>query len=277
MRLDNALVTTSIIVGVIVISWAWLSAYCEYSGAKTQAVAQSDTTHYGDQRALTFRLCCQWNRAQPSDEPANRTDRASGLMNILNIAFIGVAAVAAVLTWLVYRNIRDHNKIIERAYVDISHCPPGLEFNNPMRRYVQITLKNHGKTPATVIAYNITFWNGRGPLPIKPEYDERLTTPIEAFINPDESIFDDVNPLRKGGSLQIGEGSTLLLFGYVDYIDQFGDRHRSGYGRTYIPARDLRENYPSDDRFNNRSNLDFVTQPGYNYDIEIDGQGNPKK
>ena len=28
--------------------------------------------------------------------------------------------------------------------------------------------------------------------------------------------------------------STIIVYGYVDYIDQFGAHHRAGYGRQYI-------------------------------------------
>ena len=45
--------------------------------------------------------------------------------------------------------------------------------------------------------------------------------------------------------------------GYVDYIDQFGQRHRGGYARVYDPRLDTE---PS------RNNLLFITQKGYNYD-----------
>lgn len=43
----------------------------------------------------------------------------------------------------------------------------------------------------------------------------------------------------------------MWLYGYVDYVDCFNQRHRAGYAREYDPATGA---------------LIFVTQPGYNYD-----------
>jgi hypothetical protein len=57
--------------------------------------------------------------------------------------------------------------------------------------------------------------------------------------------------------------ATLYLLGYVEYTDQFKHRHRGGYARRYEQSR-------------LKNNLLFVTKRGYNYDIEIDEQGNPK-
>jgi hypothetical protein len=48
----------------------------------------------------------------------------------------------------------------------------------------------------------------------------------------------------------------LLIFGYVDYIDQFGQAHRGGFAR----------------RYNNRltdPNLSLVTETDYNYDSAL--------
>ena len=50
---------------------------------------------------------------------------------------------------------------------------------------------------------------------------------------------------------------TLYLIGYVDYIDQFGQRHRGGYARMYKPLTVLLQN---------QNNLFYVIQEGYNYD-----------
>jgi hypothetical protein len=47
----------------------------------------------------------------------------------------------------------------------------------------------------------------------------------------------------------------FYVYGYVDYIDQFGQRHRAGYARRFKPG-DSSQN----------DNLLFVTQEGYNYD-----------
>jgi hypothetical protein len=51
----------------------------------------------------------------------------------------------------------------------------------------------------------------------------------------------------------------MWLYGYVDYVDCFNQRHRAGYAREYDPAT---------------GTLIFATQPGYNYDrLRIKGEG----
>ena len=71
------------------------------------------------------------------------------------------------------------------------------------------------------------------------------------------------------------ETVKLMLYGYVDYIDVFGKRHRSGYARDYSPKRDNRADYPYDEEFETRNNLVFMEQRGYNYDrLRKKGEGN---
>ena len=62
----------------------------------------------------------------------------------------------------------------------------------------------------------------------------------------------------------------LYVFGYVDYRDLFGVRHRGGYARRYEPLVDKAEpNNP------NRNNLVFADEPRYDYDRERKrGEGN---
>jgi hypothetical protein len=69
----------------------------------------------------------------------------------------------------------------------------------------------------------------------------------------------------------------LYVLGYTDYRDRFGGLHRTGYARLYSPALDDEARYEGGVTFNRRNNLVFVPQPGYNYDIEINEQGQPKK
>ncbi len=54
----------------------------------------------------------------------------------------------------------------------------------------------------------------------------------------------------------------IYVFGYVDYIDRFNMRHRSGFARYYMLGA-------------KPNNLMVLTQPGYNYDRERQhGEGN---
>src|SRR5205823_5633484 len=72
-----------------------------------------------------------FNRRSPvqtsaDDLPMRLRDRRTQLTDILIALFAAVTAYAAIRTWLVYEQIRDHAKVIERAYVSLSHVSPGL-------------------------------------------------------------------------------------------------------------------------------------------------------
>lgn len=198
-----------------------------------------------------------------------------------------VTLAIAVLAWIqigVYSEMRDHNVTVQRAYVDISHVSPGLELDPAP--FLKIGIKNHGHTPGTVTAYNITLVNGVEPLPTIPKYDERLTEHVGLFLNPNELVYDDIHPHRLGGTISMGApGMKVWLIGYVDYIDKFNIRHRAGYARVFdqtiddkqstayrrkgkvgeIFVREIGENIDWT-RYEQRNNLPFVTQTGYNYD-----------
>ena len=47
----------------------------------------------------------------------------------------------------------------------------------------------------------------------------------------------------------------LIVYGYVDYIDQFGQRHRAGFGRQYHPSATT-------------NNMVFPDTGPFNYDCE---------
>jgi hypothetical protein len=60
--------------------------------------------------------------------------------------------------------------------------------------------------------------------------------------------------------------SDLYMIGYVDYTDQFGQRHRGGYARQYWPMLDIRKQHETDEQFAQRNNLTVVAKKGYDYD-----------
>jgi len=77
----------------------------------------------------------------------------------------------------------------------------------------------------------------------------------------------------------------LFIIGYVDFVDAFGVRHRSGYARMYnawIESKGIQPDDPTmlsavelKQRHKRRNNLVFMSQAGYNYDRERDeGEGN---
>jgi hypothetical protein len=73
----------------------------------------------------------------------------TGAIAALALVQAGIYAVQADI----YAGMRKDTRSIERAYVDLSHAPPGLQIDPPQRDtqtiHCQIVLKNHGRTPAS--------------------------------------------------------------------------------------------------------------------------------
>lgn len=186
----------------------------------------------------------------------------------------------AVFTYLLWRSTKDlvertdkTTQTIERAYVQLSHVSnnksPGLIVNTTSGKcLVSIGIKNHGTTPARITRVFLTKRVSETPLPSIPDYTigtgELPEQPMEAFLMKDVEIFvgleftidpTDIPLIRE-------RKKYLVVYGFVDYTDQFERDFRGGYARYYVP--DLWPN-----------NLIFTTQPRYNYDQERKrGQGN---
>lgn len=169
--------------------------------------------------------------------------------------------------------------LAERAYVKMSHRPPGLQFREH-DVWIEITIKNFGRTPARVtdLVVQSRCLLQNEVMPDKPEYNRpKELIASRSFLvadeelsfaySPNESI--DVDVLKNGTA-------TFCVFGYVDYTDIFNVRHRAGYGRQYRPEYDVKNNFGgSDEEFLKRSNLLYMLQSGYNYDRRREkGEGN---
>ncbi len=170
--------------------------------------------------------------------------------------FTVVLAVVGFLQWWIYRAIHRSTKVVERAYVNISHYPEGLQLVDPQRFSVKVKVKNHGRTPAKIIDVVLTLRVYRGPLPPKPCYGPAGPEPNRFFLMPkDHFVVTKTFELISAADARGVDAGTVRvwLLGYVDYEDQFGRSHRGGYARLYNPARAP-------------NNLIFEGQQGYNYD-----------
>lgn len=117
-----------------------------------------------------------------------------------------------------------------------------------------------------------------GLLPGIPEYEPGTGNLVRrVFLVREDDFF--VAHTIKLSTQECGDvenmASELCIYGYVDYMDQFGVRHRAGYARRFDPRQNDRKAYVTEEQFNNRSNLNYVTQTGYNYDRpRKKGEGN---
>jgi hypothetical protein len=242
------------------------------------------------------------NQTQPAENQQHTTPlRDKFLERLIDPVtwFTFALAVFAWRTWLVYERQADvmthslaHTQEIERAYLTMSHAPPGLfgdalleeRLDNGLHDVsVSIKVQNNGNTPANVLTTFSMFFLTNGPLPAQPPYEGAADTRQISLVKGNsfhtfENRAIDATAIReiKRGALQ------LYVLAYADYTDKFGRRHRVGYARQYNPSADRRDSYENGrsifgrKTWDNRNNLPFVAQPYYNYDCEIDEQGCPK-
>jgi hypothetical protein len=190
----------------------------------------------------------------------------SGITGLFTI----ILAASTILLWIVTNKAAsaaqaaaEHIPTVERAYVRLSNCEPGIMFS-PRGCDVRIEIKAIGSTPARVTNVVLNFRIlPRDALPRHPPYNIPDREPIRAFLLPNEPIFiTEESEVSLDEVRDLPSEMALYVFGYVDYIDVFHKRHRGGYGRIYI-------------RGGSPSNLGVITNDGYNYDCpRVRGEGN---
>lgn len=212
-----------------------------------------------------------------------------GFLLYFQTAHTGKAATAAITS-------ATSVMLAERAYVTMLHVEPGIvggdiattiardgQTQLPHRSFkVTVQIKNHGNTPARVTDVALSHYFGR-PLPAQPPmptHDEGA----HAFLVKGQTFehWRDFDVLASDMEAIEADTSDLYILGYVDYIDQFGTRHRSGYAHIFDPTAERSQ--PFVDRTSGQArlrstpaedNLIFVPKPGYNYDRTRErGEGN---
>ena len=202
-----------------------------------------------------------------------RTDYRLKVTDVLLVAFTAALAVVGIFQTIILYKTTTHFKIVERAYIKMSHRPPGIEPEGITGLFwVNLEIANFGKTPARVtdvVLTPVVVPHQKG-LPEIPDYSVpavRDNIP-NAFLVTEDKFFSvqrcKIPKLEMTSIMELE--SDLFLIGFVDYVDQFGQRYRGGYARRYQPRMDDRSRYRTDDAFEQRSNLVFVAQNGYNYD-----------
>ena len=193
--------------------------------------------------------------------------------------FTVVLAISTILLWRETAHVAKHTVVSERAYVKLSHSPPGLDIDPNGLCLVRVIATNSGRTPARVTDLRLKLESlpNNVRLPAIPNYqrqDQGLTAKGFLVAN-DEFSHGEMfrkNPINVA-SVKAGT-ERVWLYGYVDYIDVFGQRHRGGYMRVYASGRDDRAKYLSGRHYMTRNNLVFEAQEGYNYDrLRQPGEG----
>ena len=196
---------------------------------------------------------------------------------------VGAAATIAIAffsftLWWVNRRQGSDARVIQRAYVKISHSSPGVEFGHNGHFWHQASVKNFGQTPARVtnVVMKAVVVAHNEPLPTNPDYtSEDPGPPFRAFLVRDDEFFiPRYYPITPQKMEQvIGQSADLYMIGFVDYIDQFHKRYRAGYARQYYPAID-KVKYETEAERAKRNNLLVIGLERYNYDrLRRQGEG----
>jgi hypothetical protein len=182
-------------------------------------------------------------------------------ITILTGAIAGLALVQAAIYGVqayIYAGMRADTRSIERAYVDLSHAPPGLQIDPPQGGtqtiHCRIVLKNHGRTPADILAVSLRLFT-HTQLHAEPPY--AASVPMRYTVMPGETV-NWTNPFTLPvAEVQQVQANTRMLWivGYVDYRDRFGKAHRNGYARRYMAQTG--------------NNLVFEIASDYNYDADL--------
>ena len=192
------------------------------------------------------------------------------------IAVFTIATFASITGQLLaMRRSNEHFRVTERAYVKLSHMPPGIIWvrqGGYCHAVLSFRVKNFGHTPAHVTDahFEPIFLAQDEKLPDAPEYtllEGRSVT--AAFLVADDEMVHraDIGILHAQHTAVMDETSRLVIIGYVDYLDKFGIRHRGSYAREYEPGMDQPPaNINAAPDFAKRNNLVIVSERLYNDD-----------
>ncbi|MBI3808266.1 MAG: hypothetical protein HY281_12265 [Nitrospirae bacterium] len=215
--------------------------------------------------ALAFVTYKLWRSTKDlaTDAKASATQQAADTQTSLSIA--RQSADAATKAAEAALKTSQHVEVSDRAYIKISHDPPGLIrttspadalYSQDRNFDLHLEVLNIGKTPAELTRLTFTHFihPNDEPLPLEPPYGEIIEV-IRATMYGTDAIFPSYSFLiSKNEETAISNRThNLYILGVADYIDHFGIRHRAGYARRYYP-------HSTD------ANMRMVTVRGYNYD-----------
>lgn len=191
---------------------------------------------------------------------------STGWLDPITIFTLFLVIATGILAYIAWRQDQT-NRTVQRAYVKIATRSSGLAgASRSSVMDLALSLKNFGETPATITEFVLDHKvvNHGDPLPIYPKYPvPKRKTRIFLVRGQEYTTYWTFTVLSEElRSIDVQE-MDLCIYGYVDYIDQFGTRHRAGYARHYDPRGAA---------LGEGSNLNHITQPHYNYDRKR-GQG----
>ena len=194
------------------------------------------------------------NQACTNPEPSKWTDP-------LAIFTLLLVVVTGGLVYVGYRQAQ-LTRIIERAYVTMTHFPPGLILDKTTGQFrIAMQVKNSGHTPARItgkpLAHKTLPKNSLPPDVARfREESRKNNAALLRLVAQDKFIFPFFGQAEDITNIQNGT-KDLWLYRFVDYIDQFGRPDFAFYVRRYEPRLDVQPLGMSNETFAQRSNLVF--------------------
>jgi hypothetical protein len=163
------------------------------------------------------------------------------------VATLLIAIGTFVVAVVTYGQLK-HNRLVERAYVKASPTFPGVSLGTGGEIRISLEIRNHGSTPARVndVVMTADILPTGEALPEIPRYRRSHKNISTAFLVSNDYFF--VNGLMYLDAAHVTEASQgkkqLFIFGYVDYIDLFEQRHLGGFARRYNHSASIRRGPP---------------------------------
>jgi hypothetical protein len=210
----------------------------------------------------------QQNRPRLNQSESDVASRRVAAATIWIAVFTLVLVVVGGLQWWTYKDTLAATKVVERAYVSLSHVQPGLDFvehptGQPFDIRATVRITNNGNTPADILGFAVTFAHGGGLVrnPARPPAPNG--DPLFCLMPRDHiDLWNNFTVTSEVFGGVRDEHLPGFLIGWIVYRDRFGQRHRSGYARQYFaPGK------PGDNNLLMVVGAEYV---GYNYEEDVE-------
>ncbi len=204
-------------------------------------------------------------------EAESATDWFTGAVAL----FTGLLVICTgIWIWIAHRQ-NQIMRTIERAYVTMSHHS---ESGNPSLKIdptegtatVAIKVRNYGRTPAEVTDVFLALAFDALPPPhsyvLPPGHQQTRAFLVTQSEFNYHRTFGGLDPNDLMAVMEEVEERKLWLYGYVDYRDSFGTRHRGGYMRQYCRFDHSVPPQVPGVPVESENNLIFDPTPKFNYD-----------
>jgi hypothetical protein len=228
--------------------------------------AQSAPSALKDQQSTD-----QSKTAAAADAAADHYERVSEDTAVAQVVFAffltiftGILGVVAFQQWRGYKNLERGAIIVDE--IELGNFLPDSKLPPQHATYVTFRFRNIGRTPVRLIQSKVQFHLAMEMVE-PPDYGEHPLNMKGQTLPQGEGLFrmyqlyDPRLPLSRLPDVTFDMITStndmfLVLYGYVRYVDAFGQRHRHGFGFQYSPIASI---------VSKRSQFQTYGSDAYNY------------